>query len=168
MVFFLRPEYGFRVFGFSIKEIVHRVSTRVWSASLRAGYSKGYRNPDIFIYIEGKLKPGDTVQADFDGNGFVFHVEQVTLASTAPNENKKGLTETFTCAKCQTTFSTEVLPHSTVICKNCASNLVSKTQVAQMQSESKPAQTETIPSAPPAVGFTIPENTSSGVAAQPA
>lgn len=146
-------DMGFACTDAAVKEIVQSGFDPVYGARpLRRAIQKLIENPMSSLIIEGKLKPGDSIQADFDGNAFVFNIEKVTLV---PASSVSGKISTFTCAKCQTTFQTEVLANSTTICKNCASSEVRHSSAQ-----------DTTP--PPAAGFAVPENPTSGLAPQPA
>ncbi|MEO6509158.1 MAG: hypothetical protein ABIO02_04335 [Patescibacteria group bacterium] len=118
-------EMGFSCTDAAIKEIVHSGFDPLFGARpLRRAIQKLVENPVSSLIIEQKLKPGDSVQADFDGTNFIFNIEHVTLVPQGSAAPIKGAVEEFSCTKCQTQFKTEVLPTATVICKNCASSQV--------------------------------------------
>ncbi len=111
-------EMGFAYTDTAIKEVVRSGFDPVYGARpLRRAIQKLVENPLSSLIIEQKLKPGDTVKVDFDGNDFSFIVQREVLGSTP----LQPVSQKFICQKCQTGFETETLPHATSVCKNCAS-----------------------------------------------
>jgi ATP-dependent Clp protease ATP-binding subunit ClpC len=169
-------EMGFAFTDAAIKAIVHEGFDPVFGARpLRRAIQKLVENPISNLIIEGKLKPGDTVNVDFDGNNFVFDVERVEFVSAAHQAEEH--TESFTCSVCNTTFETAVLPTATTVCKNCGSTKVvmkkdQTTDINQTQSSEptpvvEPSQPNVQASMPPVNPTNLPD-ASAPTAAQPA
>ncbi|NTU46212.1 AAA domain-containing protein [Candidatus Roizmanbacteria bacterium] len=136
-------EMGFAYTDAAIKEIARAGFDPLFGARpLRRAIQKLVENPISTLIIDGKLKPGDTVQVDFDGESFVFNVETVELVS--PEEAAQQAQKEFVCTACHSVFKTEVNAHATTICPKCISSKVRENTVP------KAAKPEPVPSEPPA------------------
>ncbi len=114
---------GFIYTDAAIKEVVRSGFDPVYGARpLRRAIQKLIENPISTMIIEGKVKPGDQILVDFDGENFVFNVEKVELvdASKLPKQVRKN----FLCEACGNRFTTDVLDSATPICSKCASKKV--------------------------------------------
>lgn len=94
---------------------------------LRRAIQKLIENPISTLIIESKVKPGDTVHVDMDGENFVFNVEQVEMVSTT---GAQSAPKHFICANCANTFQSIVSPKATTICTHCASKNVHEVEAA--------------------------------------
>lgn len=112
-------EMGFSFTESAIKEIVRSGFDPIYGARpLRRAIQKLIENPISSLIIEGKLKQGDLIIVDFDGEGFVFNIEKVELIDVSKvSKGKKH----FLCETCGNKFETEVLTSATPICSKCAS-----------------------------------------------
>ncbi len=119
-------EIGFLYTESAVKEIVHVGFDPIYGARpLRRAIQKLIENPISTMIIEGKVKSGDQVLVDFDGNNFVFNIERVELVET--EKNIKGKVLNFLCEICANRFKTEVIDNATTICSRCASRQVQET-----------------------------------------
>jgi len=88
-------------------------------------------NPISTLIIEGKVRAGDQIVVDFDGEGFVFNVEKVVFVDEG-NPQISSIKKQFLCEKCNYQFETEVVKNATIICPKCLSKqlkeLSSKTE----------------------------------------
>jgi Zn finger protein HypA/HybF involved in hydrogenase expression len=158
-------EMGFAFTDAAIKEIAHEGYDPIFGARpLRRAIQKLIENPISSLIIEGKLKAGNTVQADFDGSAFVFNIEQVTMV---PAGSTIAQREEFKCNACQTVFETEVNEHATVICKNCGSSKVAKQAKPLVDSVGSAERKEDLPPIAPPAAAAIPDNKDSAAATQP-
>ena len=87
---------------------------------------------------------------DYDGQQFVFNVQKATLIEK--KEQKKG--KKYLCNVCAARFTTEIVPHETVVCSSCGSNKVQEQfdidapQTIQKE-EKKPEQVTQLPQEQP-------------------
>lgn len=105
------------------KEIVRVGFDPIYGARpLKRTIQKLIENPLSTLIIEEKLKEGDQVVVDFDGENFIFNIEKVELV--AEEELPKEGIKRFFCEACGNNFETETVKNSTVVCSNCASDKV--------------------------------------------
>ncbi len=113
-------DMGFIYTDATVKEIVRSGFDPIYGARpLRRAIQKLIENPISTLIIEGKVKTGDQIMVDFDGENFVFNVEKVELVDAA--KVKKQKTKNFLCEVCGNRFSSEVVDNATPICTKCAS-----------------------------------------------
>jgi ATP-dependent Clp protease ATP-binding subunit ClpC len=114
---------GFSFSDDAAKEIARAGFDPIFGARpLKRAIQKLIENPVSTLIIETKVKPGDTVHVEIDGENFVFNVEQVEMvpAGSTATHTKKS----FVCANCAQTFETELMATATPICTHCASKNV--------------------------------------------
>lgn len=132
-------EIGFIYTDVAIKEIVRSGFDPIYGARpLRRAIQKLIENPISSLIIEGKVKPGDQILVDYDGDNFVFNVEKVELvdASKLPQDRKN-----FLCEACGNKFETEIVKNATTICPKCASTKIQET-VAEKPPQDKAVEKE--------------------------
>ncbi len=113
-------DMGFMYTNEAIKEIVRAGFDPIFGARpLRRAIQKLVENPISTLIIDGKVKPGDQILVDFDGENFVFNVEKVELVDAS--KLKEQQIKSYLCEACANKFKTEVLKTATVICSKCAS-----------------------------------------------
>jgi len=118
-------DMGFSCTEAAIKEIVRSGFDPVFGARpLRRAIQKLVENPLSSLIIEKKVKPGNSVLVDFDGQDFVFNVEKTEI--TTGTDNKSLEKKKYLCESCANKFMTEIIPNSTLICSKCASHTVSE------------------------------------------
>ncbi|MDO8609215.1 MAG: AAA family ATPase [bacterium] len=110
----------------AVKEIVRSGFDPIYGARpLRRAIQKLIENPISSLIIEGKVKQGDQILVDFDGDNFVFNIEKVELIDTSKvNQNIK---KNYLCEKCGNKFTTETVKNATSICSKCASTKIQET-----------------------------------------
>ena len=116
-------EIGFSYTEAAVKEIVRSGFDPIYGARpLRRAIQKLIENPISTLIIEAKVKSGDQILVDFDGESFVFNVEKVELV----DQSKLGKQpiRSFLCEVCANKFKTEVVENATTICSKCASKKV--------------------------------------------
>jgi len=84
---------------------------------LRRAIQKLIENPLSSMIIEKKVKPGDLITIDCDGENLVFNIEKTELINQSGDEDIKN----FTCDACGASFQSETVKNSTQICQKCAS-----------------------------------------------
>lgn len=116
-------DIGFSYTDLAVKEIVRAGFDAIYGARpLRRAIQKLIENPISSLIIEKKVKSGDQILVDFDGENFIFNLEKVELVSE--EKLKKQAIKNFFCEVCGNHFKTEVLKNATVICSRCASTKV--------------------------------------------
>ncbi len=111
---------GFTYTDSAVKEIVINGFDPINGARpLRRAIQKLVENPISTLIIEGKVKQGDQILTDFDGENFIFNVEKVELVDAS--KLKKQSVKNFMCEACANKFSTEIVQNATPICSKCAS-----------------------------------------------
>lgn len=116
-------EIGFTYSDKAVKEIVRAGFDPIYGARpLRRAIQKLIENPMSTLIIEQKVKPGDQIQSDFDGDSFIFNVEKTELVPQS--EIKKEEVKKFLCKSCSNQFKTEVVNRATTICPKCTSTQV--------------------------------------------
>lgn len=116
-------DIGFLSTEAAVKEIVRAGFDPIYGARpLRRAIQKLIENPISTMIIEGKVKAGDQILVDFDGENFVFNVEKVELVDTTMIKKEK--VKSFLCETCAHRFQTEVVDTATTICSKCASKKV--------------------------------------------
>jgi len=112
---------GFSYTEAAVKEIVRAGFDPIYGARpLRRAIQRLIENPISSLIIEGKVKAGEVIVVDFDGEGFVFNVEKVILVEE-DNLKKPLVKKSFLCQKCHHQFETEIVENATIICPNCLS-----------------------------------------------
>ncbi len=110
-------EIGFVYTDASVKEIVKAGFDPIYGARpLRRAIQKLIENPISALIIEKKVKEGDQISVDVDGENFVFNIEKTEPISSVPQ-----LMKDFECEVCANRFQNEVIKNSTPICSKCAS-----------------------------------------------
>ncbi|QQS44144.1 AAA family ATPase [Candidatus Roizmanbacteria bacterium] len=153
-------EIGFSVTDAAKKAIVREGFDPVFGARpLRRAIQKLVENPISELIIAQKVKAGDTLIVDFDGDEFIFNVEKIELKEVKDEDVQDGQKmrhAKFFCEKCANKFETDVIPTATTICSKCASIEVQevKDEVPQEKSEAvaekKPEnKAMDVPPAPP-------------------
>jgi Zn finger protein HypA/HybF involved in hydrogenase expression len=163
-------EMGFSYTDAAVNEIAREGYDPIFGARpLRRAIQKLMENPISSLIIEGKVKPGDTVQADFDGASFIFNIEHITMVPAGSVAAKTAM-EQFKCNSCQTVFETTVQPNATVVCKNCASSQVVKQPKEELKPEQKPDMPPSSPATPaaPSLANPIPDSSGADTAVKPA
>ena len=106
-----------------LKEIVRVGFDPIYGARpLRRAIQKLIENPISSLIIKRKVKEGDQIIIDFDGETFVFNIEKIELVPKT--ELDKQTVKKFFCEHCGFSFSTLTVLNSTVICPKCASKEV--------------------------------------------
>ncbi len=132
-------DMGFSYTDAAVKEIVRNGFDPIYGARpLRRAIQKLVENPISTLIIEKKVKPGDQILVDFDGDSFVFNVEKVELVS--PDAMKEQKIKSFLCEKCGNHFKTEVVKNATTVCSRCASSKVQ--EVVEEKTEKKDEKRE--------------------------
>jgi DNA-directed RNA polymerase subunit RPC12/RpoP len=107
----------------AVKEITRLGFDPIYGARpLRRTIQKLIETPISTLIIQQKVKEGDQIVIDFDGESFVFNIEKIELVP-APSIPQKTVKNYF-CESCGKSFQTLTVPNSTVICPNCASKEV--------------------------------------------
>ena len=125
---------------------------------LRRTIQRQVENPISSLLIEGKVRAGDTVHFDHDGNTFVFNVEQFKAGAA---KGAPGAKKPFSCIHCGHQFETELVANTTTICPKCAStDIVAKesstTEIKDQMQVEQDQQKQTEGQTPAAVQ--VPEN----------
>ncbi|MBI3366384.1 hypothetical protein HY041_02020, partial [Candidatus Roizmanbacteria bacterium] len=116
-------DMGFLYTDAAVKEIVRSGFDPIYGARpLRRAIQKLIENPISTLIIEEKVKAGDQILVDFDGENFVFDVEKVELVDSSKLD--KQLIKQFLCEVCANKFETEVVEHATTVCSKCASKKI--------------------------------------------
>ncbi len=103
-----------------VKEVVRAGFDPIYGARpLRRAIQKLIENPISTLIIENKVKSGDQILADFDGENFIFNIEKVELVRE--DQLTKIGPRKFLCENCGNKFETEVVKNSTTICPKCVS-----------------------------------------------
>jgi len=138
-------EIGFSVTDAAKKAIVREGFDPVYGARpLRRAIQKLVENPISELIIAQKVKAGDTLIVDFDGEEFIFNVEKIELKEVSEDEKKadqKMRHSKFFCEKCANKFDTDVIPTATTVCSKCASKEVQ--EVKEPEPEMKAAEKTT-------------------------
>mgnify|MGYP003729463929 CR=1 FL=1 len=129
-------EIGFGYTEAAVKEVVRAGFDPIYGARpLRRAIQKLIENPISSMIIEQKVKPGDQIEVDFDGEKFLFNIEKtekININNTNQSQIKK-----FHCQSCQSDFETEVVERATVICAHCGSRQVVLEQEKKSDNEGK-------------------------------
>ena len=136
--------FGLEVTEAARKEIVRVGFDPVFGARpLRRAIQKLIENPISELIIAQKVKEGEAILVDFDGENFSFIMAQAELN---PTREEKG--KSFTCQYCQNKFETMVLEgQSTVICPKCGKGQREKSKVEKDVGDghARPVRNETLP-----------------------
>lgn len=117
-------DLGFGYTDTTVKEVVRSGFDPIFGARpLRRAIQKLIENPISTLIIEKKVKPGDQIVVDFDGDGFVFNIEKVVLVQDVKTADE-AKTKKYFCEACGNHFENEVVKNSTVVCSKCASTKV--------------------------------------------
>lgn len=125
-------DMGFVCTEQAVKEVVRQGFDPIFGARpLRRAIQKLVENPISSLIIEKKIRAGDQVVVDFDGEGFIFNIEKVELVNISKAQKQK--VQNFFCEACGNRFKTEVVQNATTICSKCVSNKVQ--EIAEEKSE---------------------------------
>lgn len=106
-----------------VKEIVRVGFDPIYGARpLRRAIQKLIENPISTLIINQQLKEGHHLVIDFNGENFLFNIEQYEIRPKT--EAVQNLVKNYFCEKCGNNFQTLTLPNSTVICSRCSSKEV--------------------------------------------
>ncbi|OGK14773.1 hypothetical protein A3H80_05205 [Candidatus Roizmanbacteria bacterium RIFCSPLOWO2_02_FULL_37_19] len=106
---------GFTSTETAAKEIVRQGFDPLYGARpLKRTIQKLIENPISTFIIEQKVKEGDLIAIDFDGENFVFNIEKTTFV-TEDELNKQKLRK-FMCINSRHMFETEVAKNATTVC----------------------------------------------------
>jgi len=108
------------ILGFLI--VLHK--KKISSRSV-ARYLSSMRSLFRFLIIEKKVKPGNQVLVDFDGQDFVFNIEKTEIV-TGVSDKASQAKKKYLCESCANKFITEIVLNSTLICSKCASHEISE------------------------------------------
>ncbi len=134
-------DMGFMYTDAAVKEIVRSGFDPIYGARpLRRAIQKLIENPISTLIIESKVKPGDQILVDFDGENFVFNVEKIELVDASKLD--KQAVKNFLCEVCANKFETEVIEHATTVCSKCASKKVQEVVEEQKDKEAKQENTK--------------------------
>lgn len=129
-------DMGFMYTDSSVKEIVRSGFDPIYGARpLRRAIQKLIENPISTLIIDGKVKAGDQILVDFDGENFVFNVEKVELVDES--KLQKQMVKNFLCEVCANKFKTEVVPNATTVCSKCGSKKVQEIMEEEKAKEEK-------------------------------
>jgi len=133
-------EIGFSVTDVAQKAIVREGFDPVYGARpLRRAIQKIVENPISELIIAQKVKAGDTLIVDYDGDEFIFNIEKIEEKEDSKDISQEGAhDQAFICNTCYKSFKTEVLKNATPICAACASKNIRKQEVPS--SAPKPVQ----------------------------
>ena len=116
-------DMGFVCTEQAVKEVVRQGFDPIFGARpLRRAIQKLIENPISSLIIEKKVRAGDQVVVDFDGEGFIFNIEKVELVDVSKAQKQK--VHSFFCEACGNRFKTEVVQNATTVCSKCLSNKV--------------------------------------------
>ncbi|MFA9289048.1 MAG: AAA family ATPase [Weeksellaceae bacterium] len=160
-------EMGFMATDAAIKEIVRSGFDPIYGARpLRRAIQKLIENPISELIIAKKVKAGDAIIADFDGEEFIFNVESIQKKAGSSTEADKKMTHSkFFCEKCAKKFETDVISTATTVCTNCASKQVQKVESDETQTikdetqktEATDTKAEEVKSAEPVTPTVVPQ-----------
>ncbi len=136
-------EIGFSVTEVAKKAIVREGFDPVFGARpLRRAIQKLVENPISELIIAQKVKAGDTLIVDFDGDEFIFNVEKIERKEVK-EEDTQNVQQVrhakFFCEKCANKFDTDVIPTATTVCSKCAAK-----DVQEIKEESPEPKTEVV------------------------
>ena len=113
-------EIGFSYTEAAVKEVVRSGFDPIYGARpLRRAIQKLVENPISTLIIESKVKTGDQILVDFDGDNFEFNVEKIELVDSS--KLSQSSTKRYLCENCANKFKTEIIKNTTIICPKCAS-----------------------------------------------
>ncbi len=112
-------EMGFSITDSAVKQVVREGFDPIFGARpLRRAIQKQIENPISELIISKKIKIGDTLIVDYDGEEFIFNVERIERGVGKKSDEKR---KTFFCEKCANRFTTDIIKNATIICSKCAS-----------------------------------------------
>lgn len=116
-------DIGFTYKENAVKEIVRAGFDPMYGARpLRRAIQRLLENPISTLIIEKKLKAGDQLVVDFDGEKMTFNIEKTTMGEDKPTPKQEE--KKFICETCGNHFTTEVVKNATLICPKCSSKKV--------------------------------------------
>ncbi|MBP9690942.1 AAA family ATPase [Candidatus Woesebacteria bacterium] len=116
-------EIGFSVTEVAKKAIVREGFDPVYGARpLRRAIQKLVENPISELIISQKVKAGDTLIVDYDGDDFIFNIEKITKKDVEDKtEVAEEVVKKMACEVCGNHFSTVIIANATPICSVCGS-----------------------------------------------
>ena len=152
-------DMGFSYTEATVKGIVREGFDPVYGARpLRRAIQKLIENPLSTLIIEKKVKAGDQIVVDFDGENFIFNIEKTEMVAKDSLTTQK--VKSFFCEACGNHFKTEVVKNSTAICSKCASKKIQevaediKTSL-QKDTEAQTKKNDETPNLPPSQNGTL-------------
>ncbi len=134
-------DMGFMYTDSAVKEIVRSGFDPIYGARpLRRAIQKLIENPISTLIIDGKVKAGDQILVDFDGENFIFNVEKVELVDVS--KLQKQVIKNFLCEVCANRFKTEVIPNATTVCSKCSSKKVQEVVVKEEEDKKEKKDVE--------------------------
>lgn len=104
----------------AVKEIVRSGFDPIYGARpLRRAIQRLVENPISSLIIEGKVKAGDQIMAEFDGATLIFNIQKSVPAVDVQEKTIKK--QKYTCKKCANNFETEIVENATYFCPKCFS-----------------------------------------------
>ena len=142
--------FGLEVTEAAQKEIVRVGFDPVFGARpLRRALQKLVENPISELIIAQKVKEGEAILVDYDGENFTF-----TMAQAELNPQQEEKKESFTCQYCQYKFETIVRKgKSTVVCSKCGKGQKEKKDDNKQQASDKKEDEK---KTEPAISMTLP------------
>lgn len=133
-------EIGFSVTDTAIKQIVREGFDPIFGARpLRRAIQKLVENPISELIIAKKVKTGDMIIVDYDGEEFIFNIEKIEkIRGTQNTQTVAKKAQKFFCEKCANSFVTDVIPTATTICTKCASSQVQAVSEEEKKTPEKP------------------------------
>lgn len=159
-------EIGFAVTEAAKKAIVREGFDPIFGARpLRRAIQKLIENPISEMIIAQRVKAGDTLVVDYDGEEFIFNVERGAHVSSDTQADAGVQSNVlrharFTCLVDNRTFETDVVARATTICPTCASPKVKEFQAdpakPEEQKKEVPPQEQLPAQGAPAIPQPIP------------
>lgn len=117
-------DMGFSYTESAVKEIVRSGFDPIYGARpLRRAIQSLIENPISTLIIEKKVKAGDQILADFDGENFVFNIEKTEMVAK-DNSSLTKKAANYLCESCANHFTSEVVKNATMLCPKCQSRKV--------------------------------------------
>ncbi len=124
----------------AVKEIARVGFDPIYGARpLRRAIQKLIENPISTLIIQQKIKEGDQIVIDFDGENLVFNIEKVEMVPI-DNLTQKAVKNYF-CENCGKSFQTLTVSNSTVVCPKCASKDIQE-ELEHKEEKMEPKETK--------------------------